>query len=147
MPVEPVEKTWMDGKLVAWDEARIPILTHSVHYGTGVFEGIRAYRTAKGTAVFRLNDHVRRLFRSALLYHMDVPYSQEAIEDAIRETVVANGMEECYIRPLVHRGFGEMGINPLTAPVNVSISVWASPWPGRGSAERSSCQTRRRTSA
>jgi branched-chain amino acid aminotransferase len=115
----------MDGKLVDWDEARVPILTHSLHYGTGVFEGIRAYHTPKGTAVFRLNDHVRRLFRSAHLYHMDVPYSMEAIEEAIRETITANGMEECYIRPLVHRGYGEVGINPLDAPVNVSISVWA----------------------
>jgi len=115
----------MDGKLVDWDEARVPILTHSLHYGTGVFEGIRAYNTPKGTAIFRLNDHVRRLFRSAHLYHMDVPYSMEAIEEAIRETITANGMEECYIRPLVHRGYGEVGINPLDAPVNVSISVWA----------------------
>jgi branched-chain amino acid aminotransferase len=125
VPVQPVEKTWMDGELVGWDEARVPILTHSLHYGTGVFEGIRAYKTSKGTAVFRLADHVRRLFRSAHLYHMEVPFSQEEIEDAIRATILANGMEECYIRPLVHRGFGEVGINPLGAPVNVSISVWA----------------------
>ena len=125
MPVQPVDKVWMDGKLVDWDEARVPVLTHSLHYGTGVFEGIRAYKTPKGTAVFRMNDHVKRLFRSAHLYHMDVPYSMEAIEEAIRDTITANGMEECYIRPLVHRGYGEVGINPLDAPVNVSISVWA----------------------
>src|SRR4051794_13950846 len=92
VPVQPVEKVWMDGELVGWDEARIPVLTHSLHYGTGVFEGIRAYRAAGGTAVFRLHDHVRRLFRSAHLYHMDVPFSLEAVEDAIRETVRANGL-------------------------------------------------------
>jgi branched-chain amino acid aminotransferase len=125
VPVQPVDKVWMDGELVDWDEARVPVLTHSLHYGTGVFEGIRAYSTPKGTAVFRLNDHVRRLFRSAHVYHMDVPYSMEALEEAIRETILANGMDECYIRPLVHRGYGEVGINPLDAPVNVSISVWA----------------------
>jgi len=124
VPVQPVDKIWMDGELVEWDQARIPVLTHSMHYGTGVFEGIRAYHTTKGTAVFRLNDHVRRLFRSAHLYHMDIPYSVEEIEDAIRETIRANGLDECYIRPLVYRGYGEVGINPLGAPVNVSISVW-----------------------
>ena len=85
VPVQPVDVIWMDGELVPWDEARIPVLTHSMHYGTGVFEGIRAYHTTKGTAVFRLNDHVRRLFRSAHLYHMDIPYSIEEIEDAIKE--------------------------------------------------------------
>jgi branched-chain amino acid aminotransferase len=124
VPVQPVDKIWMDGELVEWEEARIPVLTHSLHYGTGVFEGIRAYHTSKGTAVFRLNDHVRRLFRSAHLYHMDIPYSVEEIEDAIKQTISANGLDECYIRPLVHRGYGEVGINPLGAPVNVSISVW-----------------------
>ncbi len=124
MPVEPVKKVWVDGELVDWDEARIPILTHALHYGTGVFEGIRAYDTRRGTAVFRLPEHVRRLFRSAHLYHMEVPFSSEAIHDAIRETVRANEMESCYIRPLVHRGYGEMGLNPLNAPVNVSITVW-----------------------
>ncbi|HEX9377644.1 MAG TPA: branched-chain amino acid transaminase [Actinomycetota bacterium] len=124
MPVEPVKVVWVDGELVDWDEARIPILTHALHYGTGVFEGIRAYDTRHGTAVFRLPEHVRRLFRSAHLYQMEVPFSSEAIHDGIRETVRANEMEACYIRPLVHRGYGEMGLNPLNAPVNVSISVW-----------------------
>ncbi len=124
VPVEPVKVVWVDGELVDWDEARIPILTHALHYGTGVFEGIRAYDTRHGTAVFRLPEHVRRLFRSAHLYQMEVPFSSEAIHDGIRETVRANEMEACYIRPLVHRGYGEMGLNPLNAPVNVSISVW-----------------------
>jgi len=125
VPVQPVEKAWVNGELVAWQDATIPILSHVVQYGTGVFEGIRAYNTTKGTAVFRLHDHVRRLFRSAHLYHMEVPYSQEEVEDAILETIRANGLEECYIRPLVHRGFGEVGINPLGSPVEVSIHVWA----------------------
>ena len=124
MPVQPVDKIWLDGELVDWDEARIPILTHALHYGTGVFEGIRAYRTGGGTAVFRLTDHIRRLFRSAHMYQMEMPYSSEAIIEAVKETIRANGMEECYIRPLVHRGYGEMGLNPLNAPVNVSITVW-----------------------
>ena len=126
MPMQPVDKVWTNGELVGWDEAHVPILTHSLHYGTGVFEGIRAYKTVRGTAVFRLGDHVRRLFRSALVYHMDIPYTPEEVEDAIKQTIVANGLEECYVRPLVHRGFGEIGINPLGAPVHVSISVW--PW-------------------
>jgi branched-chain amino acid aminotransferase len=124
VPVQPVEKIWMDGELVGWDEAKIHVLTHALHYGTGVFEGIRAYSTARGPAVFRLPDHVRRLFRSAHLYQMEVPYSPEAITEAILDTVRANGMEACYIRPVVFHGYGEMGLNPLFAPVNVSIAVW-----------------------
>jgi branched-chain amino acid aminotransferase len=124
VPVQPVSKIWMDGELVDWGEAKIHVLTHALHYGTGVFEGIRAYHTNRGTAVFRLQDHVRRLFRSAHLYHIEIPFSAEAVEEAIVETVRENGLEECYIRPLVYRGYGEMGLNPLIAPVNVSIAVW-----------------------
>jgi branched-chain amino acid aminotransferase len=124
VPVQPVEKIWMDGELVDWDDANIHVLTHALHYGTGVFEGIRAYSTARGPAVFRLPDHVRRLFRSAHLYQMEVPYSPEAVTEAILDTVRANGMEACYIRPVVYHGYGEMGLNPLFAPINVSIAVW-----------------------
>ena len=124
MPVQPVEKIWMDGELVDWGDAHIHVLTHALHYGTGVFEGIRAYSTARGPAVFRLPDHVRRLFRSAHLYQMEVPYSPEAITEAILDTVRANGLEACYIRPVVYHGYGEMGLNPLFAPINVSIAVW-----------------------
>ena len=124
MPVQPVEKIWMDGELVDWEDAKIHVLTHALHYGTGVFEGIRAYRTGKGPAVFRLPDHVRRLFRSAHLYQMEVPYSPEAITEGIVETIAANRMDACYIRPVVYHGYGEMGLNPLFAPISVSIAVW-----------------------
>lgn len=126
MPIQPVDRIWMDGKLVAWDDARIHVLTHGLHYGSGVFEGIRAYETAEGPTVFRLDDHVRRLFRSAHVYHMEIPFSHDEIADAIKETVRANGLASCYIRPLVYRGYGEMGLNPLPAQINVSIAVW--PW-------------------
>jgi branched-chain amino acid aminotransferase len=125
VPVQPVDKIWVDGELVDWDDARVHMLTHALHYGTGVFEGIRAYHTKDGTAVFRLTEHTRRLFRSAHLYQIDMPYSPEAIIEAVRDTIRANGLAECYIRPLVYRGYGEMGLNPLNAPVAVSIAVWA----------------------
>ncbi len=125
MPITPVEKIWMDGKLVDWADARVHVLSHAVHYGSGVFEGIRAYETKLGTAVWHLDEHLKRLFRSAKLYHMDIPYSPEALTEAIKETIRANGLKACYIRPLVLRGYGEMGVNPLHAPVNVTIAVWA----------------------
>jgi branched-chain amino acid aminotransferase len=124
VPVQPVSKIWMDGKLVDWDDAQIHVLTHALHYGTGVFEGIRAYSTARGPAIFRLPDHVRRLFRSAHLYQMEIPYSPEAMTEAILETVRANDREACYIRPIAYHGYGEMGLNPLFAPIAVSIAVW-----------------------
>ena len=126
MPIQAVEKIWMDGELVPWGEAKVHVLSHALHYGSGVFEGIRCYETRRGAAVFRLPEHIRRLFRSAHIYHMDVPYSQEAVIEAVKETIRANGLSSCYIRPLVFRGYGEMGLNPLTTPVNVSIAVW--PW-------------------
>ncbi|MFL5767735.1 MAG: branched-chain amino acid transaminase [Actinomycetota bacterium] len=126
MPITPVDKIWMDGELVDWKDATVHVLSHALHYGSGVFEGIRAYDTPKGTAVFRLNDHLRRLFRSAELYHTEIPYSPEALIDAIKLTIVANNLDSCYVRPLVYRGYGEMGVNPLHAPVNVTVAVW--PW-------------------
>jgi branched-chain amino acid aminotransferase len=126
VPVQPVEKIWMDGKLVAWEDATVHVLTHGLHYGSGVFEGIRAYHTKRGPAVFRLPDHIRRLFRSAHVYYMDIAFSQEEIVQAVIDTVAANGLDTCYIRPLVYRGYGEMGLNPLPAPVNVIVAVW--PW-------------------
>jgi len=116
----------MDGELVPWQEAKVHVLTHALHYGSGIFEGIRAYETKQGAAVFRLVDHVRRLFRSAHLYHMEIPYSAEDLRQAVKDTIRANGLTSCYIRPLVIRGYGEMGLNPLAAPINVSIAVW--PW-------------------
>jgi len=125
VPLAPVDKIWMDGGLVDWEDARIHVLTHALHYGTGVFEGIRAYETKRGPAVFRLTDHIRRLFRSAHLYQIDVPHSNEEMIQACVETVKVNGLKACYIRPLVYRGSGEMGLNPLNAPVNTSVAVWS----------------------
>jgi branched-chain amino acid aminotransferase len=126
MPITKTDKIWMDGELVDWDKANIHILTHSLHYGCGVFEGIRAYPTASGPAVFRLTDHITRLFNSAKIFMIDIPFSRSDIIEATKETVRVNGLTECYIRPLVYLGYGEMGLNPLPAPVNVSIAVW--PW-------------------
>jgi branched-chain amino acid aminotransferase len=126
MPIQQVDKIWMDGKLVDWEDARIHILTHGLHYGSGVFEGVRAYATDRGAAVFRLTDHIRRLFRSAHVYQMEIPFTQDEVVQAVKDTVRENGMEACYIRPLVYRGEGEMGLNPLPAPVNVTVAVW--PW-------------------
>jgi len=126
MPITKVEKIWMDGTLVDWDDAKVHVLTHSLHYGLGVFEGIRAYSTSRGPAVFRLTDHIRRLFNSAKILMIDIPYSQEALIEATKETVRVNGLDQCYIRPLVYLGYGEMGLNPLPCVVNASIAVW--PW-------------------
>jgi branched-chain amino acid aminotransferase len=124
MPLEKSEKIWMDGELVDWDDARIHILTHTLHYGCGVFEGIRAYATAQGPAVFRLTDHLTRLFDSARIFMIDVPFSLEQLVAATKETVRVNELDSCYIRPIVYLGYGEMGLNPLPCPVNVSIAVW-----------------------
>jgi len=124
MPLEKSEKIWMDGELVDWDDARIHILTHTLHYGCGVFEGIRAYATAQGPAVFRLTDHLARLFDSARIFMIDVPFSLEQLVAATKETVRVNELDSCYIRPIVYLGYGEMGLNPLPCPVNVSIAVW-----------------------
>jgi branched-chain amino acid aminotransferase len=126
MPITKTEKIWMDGELVDWDDARIHILTHTLHYGCGVFEGIRAYPTDSGPAVFRLTDHITRLFNSAKIFMIDVPFSPEELIEATKTTVRVNGLSECYIRPIVYLGYGEMGLNPLPCSVNVSIAVW--PW-------------------
>ena len=126
MPLQKVDKIWMDGDLVDWDDAKVHILTHTLHYGCGVFEGIRAYSTVRGPAVFRLTDHIERLFNSAKIFLIDVPYTVGEIIEATKETVRVNGLASCYIRPLVYLGYGEMGLNPLPCPVRVSIAVW--PW-------------------
>ncbi|NLG86841.1 MAG: branched-chain amino acid transaminase [Firmicutes bacterium] len=117
---------WMDGQLVAWEDATIHVLSHVVHYGTGVFEGIRFYQTDAGPAVFRLPEHVDRLFDSAKLLYMDVPFTREDISHAIVDTIRANKLESGYIRPVVYRGLGQLGVNPLNCPVNVFVAVW--PW-------------------
>jgi branched-chain amino acid aminotransferase len=121
------EKIWLDGALVDWDEARVHVLTHTLHYGLGVFEGIRCYRTADGgSAVFRLAEHVERLLDSARINLMSVPFGADAICDAIRETLRANRLAEGYVRPLVFIGDGVMGLNPADNPIRVAIVVW--PW-------------------
>jgi branched-chain amino acid aminotransferase len=126
MPITKTEKIWMDGQLVDWDDAKIHVLTHSLHYGCGVFEGIRAYETDQGPAVFRLTPHIKRLFKSAKIFMIDVPFTEDDIVTAVKDTVAASGLTSCYIRPLVYLGYGEMGLNPLPCPVNVSVAVW--PW-------------------
>ncbi|MGH9189240.1 MAG: branched-chain amino acid transaminase [Acidimicrobiales bacterium] len=126
MPLQKVDKIWMDGELVAWDDAKVHVLTHTLHYGSGVFEGIRAYATAQGPAVFRLTDHIDRLFNSAKVYLIDVPFTRDQLVAAVKETIRVNQLDACYIRPLVYLGYGEMGLNPIPCPVNVSIAVW--PW-------------------
>jgi len=117
-------KVWMDGEFVEWKDANISVLSHVVHYGTSVFEGIRAYENENGVAVFRLKEHVQRLFDSAKIYKIDIPFTQEEIEEAILETLRVNELGACYIRPIVFRGYGELGVNPLGCPVNVTIAAW-----------------------
>lgn len=124
MPIEKSDKIWLNGKLVAWDEAKVHVLTHALHYGSGVFEGIRAYETKQGTAGFRLTDHMGRLLNSAKIYLMEIPYSLDELVEATKETIRANKLKSCYIRPIVYRGYGEMGLNPLNSPVDVAIAVW-----------------------
>ena len=115
---------WMNGELVAYEDAKVHVLTHALHYGTGVFEGVRAYETPRGTAIFRHADHIDRLFRSASLYHMEIPFSKEEIRAATHEVIVRNGFKSCYIRPLVFRGAGPMGLYPLDCPIEVIIATW-----------------------
>jgi len=127
MPIQATGKIWMDGEYVDWDEARVHILTPSLHYGWGVFEGIRAYETAGGgSAVFRLTEHMQRLFRSAKIYHMEPPVSLEGAIKVTKDLVAMNGISTCYIRPIVYLGYGEIGLNPLTSPVRMAIASW--PW-------------------
>ena len=124
--MEQADLIWHNGEMVAWEDAKVHVLTHGLHYGTGVFEGIRAYETPKGTAIFRHRDHLDRLFKSAELYYMPIPYTLEELRQATHELIAANELRECYIRPIVFRGYGQMGLYPLEAPVEVSIAVW--PW-------------------
>ncbi len=126
MPIPEVDKIWMNGKLVPWHEAKTHVLTHALHYGSGVFEGIRAYKTDRGTAVFRLTEHLERLRRSAKLYYMELPYTVAELAQATRDVIKANELDACYIRPLIYRGYGEMGVYPLHAPVDAVIAAW--PW-------------------
>lgn len=126
MPITKVDKIWFNGQLINWDDAKIHILTHALHYGSGVFEGIRCYKTKKGPAVFRLAEHMCRLEESAKIYSMKLPYTVEKLCKAIKDLIKANKLDSCYIRPIAYRGYGEMGLNPLKAPIDVAIAVW--PW-------------------
>ncbi len=124
--IAKTKKIWMDGKFIDWDNASVHILTHTLHYGLGVFEGIRCYETETGPAVFRLDEHIERLFNSAHVFLMDIPYTKKVIKNAVIETVRINRIKECYIRPLVYIGYGAMGLYAPKNPINVSIAVW--PW-------------------
>ncbi|MFH1755531.1 MAG: branched-chain amino acid transaminase [Candidatus Latescibacterota bacterium] len=124
MALKKTDKIWMNGKLVDWDDATIHVCSHVIHYGSSVFEGMRCYKTPKGTAAFRLRAHVKRLFDSAKVYRMEPEFTQDQVFDAVLETVRANKLEECYVRPLVFRGYGELGVNPFNNPVKVVIATW-----------------------
>jgi len=117
-------KVWMDGEFVDWKEANIHVLSHVVHYGSSVFEGIRCYENQNGSAIFRLDEHVDRLFDSAKIYKMPIPFEKEEIANAIKDTITINNLKSCYIRPVTFRGYKELGVNPLKCPVNTTIAVW-----------------------
>jgi branched-chain amino acid aminotransferase len=122
--VNTADLIWLNGEFVAWEDAKVHVLTHALHYGTGIFEGIRAYETSQGTAIFRHQDHLDRLEKSAKLYYMELPVSKEQLREATHELIARNGFKSCYIRPLVWRGYGPMGLNPLDNPVEAMVAVW-----------------------
>jgi len=124
MAIKPVEKIWMNGKFVNWADAQIHVLSHVVHYGSSWFEGIRCYNTKKGPAIFRLDKHLERLYDSVKIYHAEIPFTKQQLEDAILQTIRVNKLKSCYIRPIVYRGYGDVGVNPLNNPVDVAIAVW-----------------------
>ena len=124
--MEKAEFIWLNGEFVPWDEAKVHVLSHGLHYGTGVFEGIRAYETDRGPAIFRHREHLERFSKSAMLYHFQLPYGPDALRDATHELIRRNGLRSCYIRPLAFRGYGEMGLYAQSAPIDVMIGVW--PW-------------------
>jgi len=126
MPITPTPKIWMNGELIDWADAQIHVLTHTLHYGTGVFEGIRAYETDRGPAVFRLTEHIQRLENSGKILMMDLPYSVDELVQATKDTVRSTGLPSCYIRPIAYYGYGEMGLNTLPCKVDVAIACW--PW-------------------
>lgn len=122
--MQELELIWINGEMIKWNEARLHVLTHALHYGTAVFEGIRCYKTAEGPAVFRLKEHVRRLFDSASIIRLGIPYAQGEVERSILETIRINRVEECYIRPIAFRGYGKMGVDPTECVVDLVIGVW-----------------------
>jgi branched-chain amino acid aminotransferase len=123
-PFKTDGKVWMNGKLVAWKDANIHIASHVIHYGSSLFEGFRAYKTPKGTAIFRLQAHTKRLFNSCKMYRMDPPYTQEEINQAVIQTIRANGFLDCYVRPIIYRGFTALGVDPFPNPIDCAILVW-----------------------
>ncbi len=124
--MKKVKFIWLNGSLVLWDKAKVHFLTHALHYGSAVFEGIRCYETKKGPAVFRLKDHTKRLFYSAGVFGLKIPYTEKQVNDATIQTIKANKLKECYIRPIAYYGYGQMGLNPIGAKVDFGIAVW--PW-------------------
>jgi branched-chain amino acid aminotransferase len=124
MPVKKVDKIWMNGKLINWDDAKIHVLSHGIHYGSCWFEGIRCYDTKNGSKIFRLDAHIRRLFDSAKIFRTEPSYTQMQVVEAIKQTILANKLKACYIRPIIYRGYGDVGVNPLGCPVDLSIAVW-----------------------
>jgi branched-chain amino acid aminotransferase len=123
--VKTADLIWLNGDFVAWEDAKVHVLTHSMHYGTGVFEGVRCYETADGgAAIFRFDDHLARLEKSAELYYMDMPFTREEMREATHDLIVRNGFKSCYIRPLVYRGYGPMGLDPLSNPVEAMVACW-----------------------
>ena len=124
MPFEEVKKIWMNGKLVDFADAKIHVLTHVIHYGSGLFEGVRCYATKQGPAIFRLNEHTRRLFDSCKIYRMDVPYTFDELNQACIDVIRANEFEDCYLRPLIYRGFHSLGVFPGSCPVDVTVAAW-----------------------
>lgn len=125
MSIREVDKIWFNGRFVDWKDAKIHVLTHGLHYGTGVFEGIRAYETRKGTAVFRLTDHLKRFFRSAKIYFMEIPFTLDELREVCKAVVRENSLESAYIRPIAFRGYGEMGLYPLNSLVDVVVAAWS----------------------
>ena len=124
MPLKPTKKIWMDGKFVNWDDAKIHVCAHVIHYGTAVFEGIRCYNTQEGSMIFRLEPHIKRLYNSAKMYRMEPTLPMDAFREACIETVRINEMKECYVRPVVYRGYYELGVYPMNNPINAFIAVW-----------------------
>lgn len=136
MPVKAVDKIWMNGKFIDWDDAKIHILTHVIHYGSSFFEGIRCYKTKQGSAIFRLDDHIHRLINSSKIFRAEIPYNFKEIKQACIDIVSVNNLEACYIRPIAYRGFDEIGVNPLNNPVDLAIAAyeWGS-YLGKGAVE------------
>jgi branched-chain amino acid aminotransferase len=125
MPFNKADKIWMNGAMVNWDDAKIHVLSHVIHYGSSVFEGMRCYNTPKGPACFRLQEHTDRLFNSAKIYRMEIPFSRDQINEAILNLIAVNKLEECYVRPIAYRGYDTLGVDPRKCPVDVTIAAWS----------------------